>query len=96
MEHRQHSRFWKSLENQMLTMTKEIEIHVSYTLLTLKKGSSTLDVRLKKFKYICDKLAAMKKPLDDGTKVFHLARRLRISIPRFSHSNVIKTTISLL
>ncbi|KGN60932.1 hypothetical protein Csa_021267 [Cucumis sativus] len=23
----------------------------------------------------------MKKPLDDGTKVFHLARRLRISIP---------------
>ena len=60
----------------MLTMTKESEIHVSETLLTLKKGFSTLDEHLKKIKHLCDKLAAMKKPHDDVIKVFRLARGL--------------------
>lgn len=67
---------WKFLENQLLTMTKESEIHVSETFLTLKKGYLTLDEYLKKFKHLCDKLTAIKKHLDDLTKVLHLARGL--------------------
>lgn len=70
------SQVWKLLENQLLIMTKESEIHASETLLTLKKGSLTLDEYLKKFKYLCSKVAAIKKPLDDLTIVFHLVRDL--------------------
>lgn len=67
---------WKSLEEQLLSMTKENELHLNEALVSLKKGNSTLEDYLKKFKALCDMLAAMKKPLDETTKVFHLARGL--------------------
>lgn len=67
---------WKSLEEQLFTMTKENEIHLNEAILSLKKGSLSLDDYLKKLKSFCDQLEAMKKPVDDLTKVFHVARGL--------------------
>lgn len=67
-------KIWKSLEDLLLTMTKENEIHLNEALFNLKKGNQSMDEYLKKFKKYCDKLAAMKKPLDDTAKVFHLSR----------------------
>lgn len=75
---------WKSLEDSLLTMTKENEIHLNESLLTLKKGNSSVEEYIRKFKAICDKLAALKKPLDDLTKVFHLARGLGSKYKDFS------------
>lgn len=36
----------------------------------------SLDDYIKKFKFLCDKLAAIKKPMDDTNKVFTFARGL--------------------
>lgn len=66
-------RVWASLEELFLSNTKEMEIHLKEALLCLKKGNSSLDEYVKKFKSLSDKLAAMKHLLDDLTKVFHLA-----------------------
>lgn len=49
-------------------------MHLKETLLNLKKGNQSLEDNIKKFKAVCDKLAATKKRLDDLTKVLHLAR----------------------
>lgn len=40
------------------------------TLMTLKKGNLSLDDYLKKFKSVCDSLAAIKKPVNEIKKVF--------------------------
>lgn len=50
---------WKSLEEQLLTMTKKCEIHVSEALVTLNKGSLTLDKCLKKLGRLCDKVGSL-------------------------------------
>lgn len=55
---------WKSLEETLLSITKENEIHISESLHSLKKGNFSLDDYIKQFKFLCDKLAAMKN-LDD-------------------------------
>ncbi|XP_024023286.1 uncharacterized protein LOC112092159 [Morus notabilis] len=44
--------------------------------MTLKKGSLSLDEYLKKFKSVCDSLAAIKKPINETKKVSQLARGL--------------------
>ena len=44
--------------------------------MTLTKGNMSLDEYIRKFKVICDSLAAIKKPLDETNKVFQLARGL--------------------
>lgn len=82
-----------SLADQLLTMTKENEIHLNESLLSLKKGSLSIDEYLKKFKSLCDQLAAMKKPIDDLTKVFHVARGLWKQISRLQDCYAIKSTI---
>ncbi|TXG63956.1 hypothetical protein EZV62_010950 [Acer yangbiense] len=46
------------------------------TLMSLKKGSLSLDEYLKKFKSLYDSLTAIKKPIDDTRKVFQLARAI--------------------
>ncbi|KAK1575743.1 hypothetical protein Q3G72_007932 [Acer saccharum] len=65
---------WKSIEEQILPTTVEKEMILNDTLMSLKKGSLSLDEYLKKFKSLCDSLAAIKKPIDDTRKVFQLAR----------------------
>ena len=67
---------WKSIEAQILPSTIEKEMILNDALMSLKKGSSSLNEYLKKFKNLCDSLAAIKKPLDDTRKVFQLARGL--------------------
>lgn len=67
-------------------MTKENELHLRETLLNMKKGTLSLEEYIRKFKAMCDKLAAMKKQLDDFTKV----------LQRFQNCHAIKTSISLL
>ncbi|KAL5755780.1 hypothetical protein ACOSP7_020190 [Xanthoceras sorbifolium] len=67
---------WSSLEEQLLPITKEKEIILTESLMSLKKGNLSLDDHLKKFNSICDNLAAVKKPMDETGKVFQLARAL--------------------
>ena len=67
---------WKSLEEQLLPMTKEMLVYLIDRLMNLKKGSLTIDEYIRKFKTICDSLTAVKKPVDDVDKVFQLARGL--------------------
>ena len=43
------------------------------TLMSLQKGSLSLDEYFKKFKGLYDNLAAIKKPIDETKKVFQLA-----------------------
>lgn len=70
------SQVWSSLEEQLLPMTKEREVHLTDRLLTLKKGSNLVDEYLRRFKMLCDSLAAIKKPIDELDKNFQLARGL--------------------
>ncbi|KAL9463183.1 hypothetical protein AB3S75_001062 [Citrus x aurantiifolia] len=74
---------WSSLEEQLLPMAREKVVHLTDQLQTLKKGSLTMDEYLRKFKTICDSLAAVNKPLDDMDKVFQLARGLRMEYKDF-------------
>lgn len=74
---------WKSLEDQLHSMSKENEIHLNEALVSLRKGNMNLEEYLKKFKAICDKLVPMKKPLDETTIVFHLARGRREKYKNF-------------
>ena len=67
---------WKSIEEQMLPTTVEKEMVLNETLMSLKKGSLSLDDYIKRFKSLCDNLAAIKKPVDETRKVFQLARGL--------------------
>lgn len=47
---------WKSLEEQLLTLTKENELHLNEALISLRKGTLSLNDYLKKFKGLCDTL----------------------------------------
>ncbi|KAK1564843.1 hypothetical protein Q3G72_012789 [Acer saccharum] len=67
---------WKSVEENILPITKDKEIHLTQSFMTIQKGSMSLDEYIKKFKAICDSLATVQKPVDEVTKVFHLARGL--------------------
>ncbi|KAH9672322.1 retrovirus-related pol polyprotein from transposon RE1 [Citrus sinensis] len=67
---------WQSIEEHMLPATKEQESWLRDGLYSLKKGNIKLEEFLKKFKSICDDLAAIGKPILDEDKVFHLARSL--------------------
>lgn len=67
---------WNSLEEMLLSITTENKIHTNESLHTLKKELLTMEEYIKCFKILSDKLVAMKKPLDDLTKVFMLVRGL--------------------
>ena len=67
---------WKSIEDKFLPSSKEKEVLLIDTLMTLPKGNVSLGEFLWKFKRICDNLAANNKPLDKTHKVLHLARGL--------------------
>lgn len=58
---------WNSLEEILLSITKENEIHISESLHGLKKGLLILEEYIKCFMVLSEKLAVMKKPLDDLT-----------------------------
>ncbi|XP_074575272.1 uncharacterized protein LOC141831767 [Curcuma longa] len=67
---------WTSLEEQLLPTTIEKEGLLKNMLMTIKKGSRSIDEYLKDFKSICDNLAAIKKSVPDLDKVFQFARGL--------------------
>lgn len=67
---------WQSIENQILPTTIEKEQLLNEKLTSLKKGNMSLDEYLKKFKGLCDSLDAIKKPMDDTSNTFQLARGL--------------------
>ena len=64
------SKVWKSIEELILPTTVEKEMILNDNLVTLKKGNMALDEYLKKFKGMCDNLAAIKRPVDEIRKVF--------------------------
>nr|GMD84145.1 Retrovirus-related Pol polyprotein from transposon RE1 [Ipomoea batatas] len=74
---------WSSLEEQLLPITIEKEGLLKNMLMTIKKGSRSLDDYTKEFKSICDNLAAIKKPVDDLDKVFQFARGLGAKYENF-------------
>lgn len=65
-------------EEQLLTLTKENELHLNEAFVSLRKVTLSLDDYLKKFKGLRDKLSA-----DDLTKVMHLARGICIKYKPF-------------
>ncbi|KAL9413570.1 hypothetical protein AB3S75_042122 [Citrus x aurantiifolia] len=67
---------WLTIEEIMLLATKEQETWHEDSLYSLNKGSTKLEEFLKKFKNICDKLAAIGKPVNDDDKIFQIARAL--------------------
>nr|GLL27111.1 hypothetical protein L195_g010371 [Ipomoea trifida] len=81
---------WSSLEEQLLPITIEKEGLLKNMLMTIKKGSRSLDDYTKEFKSICDNLAAIKKPVDDLDKVFQFARGLGAKYENFRLAMVTK------
>ena len=70
------SEVWRSIEEHMLPTTKEHESWLKCSLYSLKKGNTKLKEFLKKFKSLCDNLAAIGKSISDEDKVFQLERSL--------------------
>ena len=83
------SKIWKSVEELILPTTVEREILLHDALMSLKKGNLPLDEYLKKFKSICDNLAAIKRPVDETKIFFSNSQGTWSKIPRFSNSHVI-------
>ena len=67
---------WTSLQQQLLHIIVEKEGHLKYMMMTLKRGSRSLDEYLRDFKSICDNLVAIKEPVFDLDKVFQFSRGL--------------------
>ncbi|KAK3206962.1 hypothetical protein Dsin_021008 [Dipteronia sinensis] len=87
---------WNSLEEQLLPMTKEKEIILNESQMSLKKGNLSLDEYLRKFKNICYSLAAVKNPVDEINKVFKLARGLGPKYKDFSYCYASTSSIPIL
>ena len=68
---------WNSLEEKLLSMTKEKEVQLTNRLQGLKKGARSLDEYLREFKGISVALAVVRKPTNGLYKVFQLAQGLR-------------------
>ena len=67
---------WNSLEEKLLSMTKEKEVQLTNRLRGLKKCARSLDEYLREFKGICDSLAVVRKHVNDLGRVFQLAQGL--------------------
>ncbi|GKV27238.1 hypothetical protein SLEP1_g36431 [Rubroshorea leprosula] len=66
---------WKCLKEHYLASTKEQELHLKGQLVVKRGGDDeSLEDFIRKFKRTCDSLAAIRKPVDDLDKVFHLSR----------------------
>ncbi|GKU93013.1 hypothetical protein SLEP1_g6653 [Rubroshorea leprosula] len=65
---------WKCLEEHYLASTKEQELHLKGQLATKRGDNESLEDFIRKFRGTCDRLAAIRKPLDDLDKVFQLSR----------------------
>ena len=64
---------WTSIEEQLLPATVEKARSLKNMLMTIKKGSWSLEEYLREFKSICDNLAAIKEPVSNQDKVFQFA-----------------------
>jgi len=80
---------WTSIKEQLLPATIEKARSLKNMLMTIKKGSRTLDEYLREFKSICDNLAAIKEPVSDQDKVFQFAYGLG---PRYETFHVAMLT----
>ena len=67
---------WTSLKEQLLLAIVEKEMNLKNMLMTLKKGSQSLEEYLRDLKNICDNLIPIKKPISDQDKVFQFAHGL--------------------
>jgi hypothetical protein len=67
---------WTTVHDQLLPNTEDSEAQLKNNLYGLSKGTLSLDEYIRKFKEICDKLAAIGKPLSDVDKVFQVSKGL--------------------
>lgn len=79
---------WFSLEEHLLTNTKEKEIHLKDNILSLK--SLSIEEYIRKFKSLCDNLADINKPMSNVDKVFQLAKGLGPKYQDFCLAMLIK------
>ncbi|GKV27558.1 hypothetical protein SLEP1_g36720 [Rubroshorea leprosula] len=68
------NQIWRCLEEHYLVSSKEQELYLKGQLVTKREDNESLEDFIRKFKGVCDRLAAIRKPLDDLDKVFHLSR----------------------
>ncbi|KAF2322319.1 hypothetical protein GH714_011220 [Hevea brasiliensis] len=80
---------WTSIEEQLLPATIEKERNLKNMLMTIKKGSRSLEEYLRDFKSISDNLAAIKSPVSDQDKVFQFALGLG---PRYENFRIAMLT----
>ncbi|CAJ2640151.1 unnamed protein product [Trifolium pratense] len=74
---------WSTINDQLLPNSEDSEAQLKNNLYGLSKGNLTLDEYIRKFKDICDKLAAIGKPLSDVDKVFQISKGLGIKYKEF-------------
>ncbi|GLU07686.1 hypothetical protein SLE2022_246340 [Rubroshorea leprosula] len=67
---------WDVLEEAYAQDSQEREFNLTQAMTTLRKGNDSLIEYLRKFKAICDELAAMGKPVPDKTKAFWVLQGL--------------------
>ncbi|PIA57119.1 hypothetical protein AQUCO_00600091v1 [Aquilegia coerulea] len=77
---------WKTLEEVFSYKSKSREIQLKDELQLMKKGTQSVDEYSRKFKLVCDQLAAMGKPVDDTDKVHWFLRGLGSEFRSFSTS----------
>lgn len=81
---------WQSIEEHMLSATKEQELWLRDSLYSLKKWNIKLEEFFKKFKSICDNLVEIGKLILDEDKVFHLIRFSRSKYSDFKTTMLTK------
>lgn len=74
---------WTFVKEHLLPATIEKARSLKNMLMTIKKGSRTLEEYLREFKSICDNLAAIKETVSDQDKVFQFAYGLGPSYETF-------------
>jgi hypothetical protein len=67
---------WSAINEQLLPDSEDNEAQLKNNLYGLSKGTLSLEEYIRKFKDICDKLAAIGKPLSDVDKVFQISKGL--------------------
>lgn len=74
---------WEWLEEAYLQATKYKEFQFKQQLQSVRLGTKKIDEYIKKFKGICDSLAAIHKPVDEDSKVVDFSRGLGLKYKTF-------------
>ncbi|XXG72814.1 hypothetical protein AAC387_Pa07g1825 [Persea americana] len=74
---------WKTLEDNYAQATKDRDHALLRQIQLCRMGSSSISEYVRKFKNICDNLAAIQRPVSDNDKVFWLSNGLSSKYENF-------------